>query len=236
MAKSYNESSPETKSDQTTAVAFWGIASHSPNPPDVISCGGTMEFKDGHLEPGTLSLRPSGSNQSMATWVKDQPQATQNVRRKFTQIDLETWDATPKLPRTASKKRTKITDVECSGVDIVGHSTSFWSTNKDCQTWMAQMGENSKKGPSERDVMNICMLEGAIYRQAASSRDSGNSPQMARQGLAWTKSEGFSDRFVKTAINNVYFDPGFANAGGEALANQVAEHCMYPNGRFVPLR
>jgi hypothetical protein len=80
------------------------------------------------------------------------------------------------------------------------------------------------------------MTQGVTYQQAASYRDEGVSPQSAFASLKSLKDQGVNEGFLKGAINRVYFDPGFVNAGGEALRDQMANICLHPQGRFKPLK
>ncbi len=82
----------------------------------------------------------------------------------------------------------------------------------------------------------MCMLKGAIFKQAAHMRDTGASPQFTLSSLSSFQSDGFSLRFLKETINLVFFDPAFINAGGDALQQQVADACLHPNGRYRPLK
>lgn len=84
-----------------------------------------------------------------------------------------------------------------------------------------------------------CMMEGQVFKTAASYRDQGMSPTQALaavSGYERIQSGSVTPEFVKKAINLVYFDGGFAAAGGDALSQQMAEACMYPNGRYQPLQ
>jgi hypothetical protein len=95
--------------------------------------------------------------------------------------------------------------------------------------------QNSPAVQEQQRETNLCLREGAIYQSAASLRDGGVPPQQALHTLSSMEQQGISEAFVKHAINQVYFDPGFANAGGQALGHQVANLCMHPHGTFTPL-
>lgn len=90
----------------------------------------------------------------------------------------------------------------------------------------------------ESDKVRVCAIKGGIYRSAAFSRDQGQSPQDAfRYAEALTRAApSIPEQFVKNAVNQVYFDPGFAYAGGEALQMQVALMCTGQRPAFQPLK
>lgn len=89
-----------------------------------------------------------------------------------------------------------------------------------------------------------CRAKGDIFRSAAELRDQGNSPEGAFPTVAggWINKQiapipGITKDFVKNAINAVYFDPAFANAGGPRLAAQIENLCLSGGKpRFKPLR
>jgi hypothetical protein len=71
---------------------------------------------------------------------------------------------------------------------------------------------------------HYCSLLGTVYQNAANMRDQGNSPDMALQMTAAYREVDEVTR--KKAINLVYFDPRFTQAGGYALQSQVMQACM----------
>jgi hypothetical protein len=80
---------------------------------------------------------------------------------------------------------------------------------------------------------NYCSQVGSVYQNAAQMRDLGNPPEMA---LDMTRSyQRVSEKEKKAAINRVYFDPAFTNAGGTALQMQVMRACM-GQGQYQPLK
>ena len=80
-----------------------------------------------------------------------------------------------------------------------------------------------------------CNLKAYVYSESAEMRDGGLSPQQAFP-LIKNQSPGIPEKFIKTAINQVFFDSRFVNARGEAFADQVREACLYPNGKYQPLK
>jgi hypothetical protein len=93
---------------------------------------------------------------------------------------------------------------------------------------------------ARQERIRVCTFKGAFYAAAATSRDQGQSPQ---DTFAYIKSlrqrigVNISDQYIKTAINQVYFDPGFLRAGGTPLQYQVMQACAAnkPLG-FQPLK
>lgn len=86
----------------------------------------------------------------------------------------------------------------------------------------------------------VCFQKGEAYRLAAVYRDMSKSPEEAlagMQGLA--KAAGLEQRFIKKAINNVYFDGRFAAARGGAFRQQMNDLCLQEVGlkpRYEPLK
>ena len=86
------------------------------------------------------------------------------------------------------------------------------------------------------DEMTTCALKSDLYMSAASLRDQGMSPQSAREVLSSYKGKYISADTIKTAINTVYFDGGFQNAGGILLKRQILDVCLNgPGQRYKPL-
>lgn len=71
---------------------------------------------------------------------------------------------------------------------------------------------------------NYCSLLGSVYQTAAMARDLGRPPEFALQMTSPYQRIAEKDR--KAAINQVYFDSAFTNAGGRALEMQVVQACM----------
>lgn len=90
--------------------------------------------------------------------------------------------------------------------------------------------EENKKG-------RYCYMKGHLYMQSALQRDSGGSPQ---KSFEWFTSDKSWDVVplaeIKKAINQIYFDPAFAYAGGDALFNQVTDICMNGPKKWKPLK
>lgn len=80
---------------------------------------------------------------------------------------------------------------------------------------------------------NYCSLLGSVYETAAHARDNGNPPEMALQMTGPYQRIEESKR--KAAINQVYFQPAFVNAGGAPLRMQVMQACM-GQGQYQPLK
>lgn len=154
----------------------------------------------------------------------------------WTQEAISKWNGIPPLPPSASRSQSAQATTQCSGSDIVGHTASFWSSSKDCHDWIDRVSELSARGPTQRDVFSICMLEGAIFKQVAQMRDDGASPQFTLKAISSFADSGFSTNFLKATINRVFFDPAFTNAGGGALQQQMSDICIHPNGRYRPLK
>jgi len=81
-----------------------------------------------------------------------------------------------------------------------------------------------------------CSSKAGAYMTAAMWRDAGVSPQetLARMRNA-IEEHLVTEAFLKNAINNLYFDPGFSHAGGQGLYDQLYSYCMNPKS-FTPLK
>lgn len=107
---------------------------------------------------------------------------------------------------------------------------------------MAAIPAVAQSAPSDArsDPGFVCFQKGEAYRLAAVYRDSSKSPEEAfagMQGLA--KAAGLEQRFIKKAINNVYFDGRFAAARGTIFRQQMNELCLQDAGlkpRYEPLK
>lgn len=104
-----------------------------------------------------------------------------------------------------------------------------------CAAFLASISAHAQEERSQ-DRQLKCYREGSIFQQAASQRDINLSPQQTFSILKNEKLPGIDEAFIKKAINLVYFNQGFANAGGQALMMQVAQQCMDPNSGFRPLQ
>ena len=83
-----------------------------------------------------------------------------------------------------------------------------------------------------------CLWLGSTYKIAAKQRDLGMSPQEAfdndKSSDGSGSQNGVSDKIVKRIINQVYFDNDFADAGGQALADQIYKTCMRTQYKPLP--
>ncbi|WP_124534168.1 hypothetical protein [Burkholderia cepacia] len=111
---------------------------------------------------------------------------------------------------------------------------SYRVTSEECDATIVSV-QNYPAAQVQQEKQRICFMKGAIYRQAASMRDDAMSPQITFSALKSFEQNGIKEQFLKNAINQVYFDRRFINAGGQALANQISGICMHPNGIFKPL-
>lgn len=108
-------------------------------------------------------------------------------------------------------------------------------TPEECNAAISLL-QNSSSVEVGHSMQQICITQGSAYRQAAALRDRGNSPQTALTVMRSYEQSGMSGDSVKAIINRVYFDGRYTNAGGPELANQIADECLYPEGKFKPLR
>lgn len=81
-----------------------------------------------------------------------------------------------------------------------------------------------------------CMKLGMAYQMVAQGRDSNWPPKTALNTITASSAWGISIEQGKQIVNLVYSDPGFVNAGGPALANQVYQACLYPHGKPKPFQ
>ena len=85
-----------------------------------------------------------------------------------------------------------------------------------------------------------CSAKGYVFSNAAESRGLGMSPQSAFDSSLGLESSGkyqISRDYIKRAVNLVYFDPGFTNAGGFPLQQQIMDDCMRDGkAKFQPLQ
>lgn len=94
---------------------------------------------------------------------------------------------------------------------------------------------------SEQDQYLACRIKGEIFESAASSRDSGRPPELALNMVAGYLNgpplPGVTKEFMKKAVNSVYFDSAFENAGGPRLSGQITELCLTGGKpRYQPLK
>ncbi len=89
-------------------------------------------------------------------------------------------------------------------------------------------------GRCKQDKNCYCTYLGIFYTTLAGSRDQGESPQQWYKALGSYWEKLFPEKLVKKIINQVYFDPGFVNAGGEKLNYQMRDICL--GNTFKPLK
>jgi hypothetical protein len=94
-----------------------------------------------------------------------------------------------------------------------------------------------------QDQQMLCRIKGIVFMMAAENRNVGRSPEEAYQIIGGgyfhkgAPDTGLTKDFVKQAINLVYFDPGFTNAGGMPLAQQIEGYCLRDGKpQFEPLK
>lgn len=99
---------------------------------------------------------------------------------------------------------------------------------------------NAGSDNSPEEKQSTCRMKGEIFQMAAYSRDHGMSPETALGMASSYLNSGrpeLNKEFIKNAINLVYFDEEFINAGGIALKNQVAEYCINDGKpKYQPLK
>jgi hypothetical protein len=93
---------------------------------------------------------------------------------------------------------------------------------------------------SPKDIEQ-CSQKADIFTSAAQARDTGEPPQdfynfKVQSFNAMHDKDGLTIEFIKKAVNLVYFDPQFSQAGGQALYNQALEACLHPRGRYQPVQ
>jgi hypothetical protein len=81
-----------------------------------------------------------------------------------------------------------------------------------------------------------CSNLGSVYENSAKFRDDNFSPEYAFRLLAGVYGKTFSDKVIKNAINQVYFDSGFFYAGGHVLQDQMMNICLGNIKPFKPLK
>ena len=77
-----------------------------------------------------------------------------------------------------------------------------------------------------------CNIMGTMYDVIAQVKHGGMPPEEAFRIAKSVAKSTLTEQQVKEAVNMVYFDPGFAYAGGQALVNQIYASCM---NDFKPL-
>jgi hypothetical protein len=85
-----------------------------------------------------------------------------------------------------------------------------------------------------------CKIEGEIFETIATARNRGVAPDVAYKNVSgYLRSgyQGIDEAFLKNAVNTVYFDPEFTDAGGPLFRRRMAERCLNNAKRkFQPLQ
>jgi hypothetical protein len=82
-----------------------------------------------------------------------------------------------------------------------------------------------------------CDAKSRIYTQTAEQRDLRGTPQGSWE--FFIKAEYWKNvpkKEIKSIINQVYFDPAFERAGGNALFNQMLDVCLNGPRKLTPLK
>lgn len=88
---------------------------------------------------------------------------------------------------------------------------------------------------AQQPTANYCSLLGSVYQTAASARDTRRSPDDALK-LTRPYAAAVPELLRIEIINQMYFDPRFAMARGEALRVTVRNECMNPSPQYQPLQ
>lgn len=84
-----------------------------------------------------------------------------------------------------------------------------------------------------------CKIEGEIFENIARARDRGVAPDTAYKNVSgYLRSgyEGINEEFLKNAVNTIYFDPEFADAGGPLFRRRMTDRCINnAKQKFQPL-
>lgn len=111
---------------------------------------------------------------------------------------------------------------------------SFGSIDTHCANEQKQ-DKNGVSAECKRQIkLNYCTYFGILYTDLAQARDIGESPQQWFQALGKHWEQLFPEKILKKIVNQVYFDPGFVNAGGEELNYQMRDTCL--GNTFKPLK
>lgn len=98
---------------------------------------------------------------------------------------------------------------------------------------------DAQAGTADDAKFKHCVFVAAAYQYVGSTRDHGMSPEQSLDSTIAAFGPGTSgnlpDNQLKEIINQMYFDPGFAGAGGEPLRVQVLDVCMGVN-QWKPLK
>ena len=94
-----------------------------------------------------------------------------------------------------------------------------------------------QQGALTQELQAKCMREGMLFQNIAGYRDSNVEPQRAYDSFIGFARQSYipdPEAFLKKAINAVYFDEHFADARGQALADQITYMCLDPHGKYSP--
>jgi hypothetical protein len=98
---------------------------------------------------------------------------------------------------------------------------------------LVSVGAVAELTPKSGDS-SFCGSFGAMHRAISDWKGSGFDPMKTLEAV---RSFQIPEKLTKEVINNIYFNPAFANAGGMALEMQVTQSCMYgPPKPFEPLK
>lgn len=111
---------------------------------------------------------------------------------------------------------------------------SFGSIDLRCKEEQAD-NKNGVSAECKRQIkLNYCVYLGILYADLAHDRDIGMPPQVWFKTFSNYWEQLFPEKLVKKIVNQVYFDPGFVNAGGEKLNYQMRDICL--GNTFKPLK
>lgn len=94
----------------------------------------------------------------------------------------------------------------------------------------------AQQAPYTPQQQDHCMKLGMAFRMVAQGRDSNWPAETALNTITASPGWGISVEQGKQIVNLVYSDPAFVDAGGPALANQIYQSCLYPNGKPKPFQ
>jgi hypothetical protein len=108
-----------------------------------------------------------------------------------------------------------------------------------CTAFAEDFPQAKTQQPADQQKSNEhvrqCIFKANVFRGAAMYRDAKHSPEDAFENLRG----GFpslDEKFIKTAINDIYFNRDFAYAGGQPLVEQVLDLCMHGPKNWKPLK
>ncbi len=139
-----------------------------------LSCRGTLILSNGQSVTGTVGADvddgqiaqriihaseaiPSRVKPIQYYWTSDaellkQEEDMAAIRRahdwRSFKGNIDAWSGIPPLPASASSEETPKSNVNCTVSDVTGNSVQIWASSKDCDKWIRQAAELSKKGPT----------------------------------------------------------------------------------------